>query len=139
MSVETAMIGGQIVKFDAQTWAVTPHVGGSAVSTSNPLAVAVAGYQYTTATHTASTITTTAGTVLAANAARQYALLVNDSDTVLYLSLGGSAAPNQGIRLNASGGSYEMTRGAASIFVGYVTAILGSGTVPSLLLLTEGA
>lgn len=46
--------------------------------------------------------------ILKENPARRYALFVNDSDTVMYLRLGQEAAVNRGIRLNASGGSYEI-------------------------------
>mgnify|MGYP001614708404 FL=1 len=55
--------------------------------------------------------------VLASNNARAYALITNDSDTVIYLdfkaTLGGSSAGAmlalQGIRLNANGGSFEIS------------------------------
>jgi len=55
--------------------------------------------------------------VLDANPARESAIIVNDSDTVVYLHLGYFASAdtasttvlvNQGIRLTASGGSYEI-------------------------------
>ena len=53
-------------------------------------------------------LTTTSQMVLAVNPRRYYALLVNDSDTVCYLNFGSVAVANRGIRLNASGGSYEI-------------------------------
>jgi hypothetical protein len=55
--------------------------------------------------------------VLSSNAARKYASITNDSDTVIYLYFAdfSSAAAasttvgvNKGIRLNAAGGSYEI-------------------------------
>jgi len=46
--------------------------------------------------------------ILAANDNRKYAAIVNDSDTTIYLALGANAVLNQGIRLNANGGAYEV-------------------------------
>lgn len=63
---------------------------------------------YTTATHTTASVTTASGTVLAANTGRVYALIINDSDTTIYLKIGATAVASQGIRLNANGGSYEI-------------------------------
>lgn len=60
-------------------------------------------------THTAPAIGVATTAVLAANANRKSALLVNDSDSVIYIKIGAAAVLNQGIRLNANGGSYEMS------------------------------
>jgi len=46
--------------------------------------------------------------ILGRNTYRRHALLVNDSDAVIYLNLGSTAVANEGIRVNASGGSYEI-------------------------------
>jgi len=92
---------------------------------------------YTTSTHTAVTVTTASGAALAANTSRKYALFINDSDTVIYLKLGAAAVANQGIRLNAAGGSYEMTAPMGNLFTGAVNAIHG-GTGNKTLLVTEG-
>jgi len=35
-------------------------------------------------------------------------VIVNDSDVVIYLGVGAAAVLNQGIRLNANGGAYEI-------------------------------
>jgi hypothetical protein len=73
-----------------------------------------------------------------ANEARKYLLLVNDSASVIYLRLeDGAAAVHQGIRLNANGGSYEMTA-ATGVYQGAVRAIHGDGLVDRALLVTEG-
>jgi hypothetical protein len=84
-------------------------------------------------------ITTAAGTVLAASAARRYAYFCNDSDTVMYLGLGSGTAlaplAGKGIRLNANGGMYEMTRGQANVFTGVVQAIHGGSGTKSLIVL----
>lgn len=63
-------------------------------------------------------------TVRAANAERRYLLLVNDSDTAIYVSLGTAAVLNTGIRLNALGGWYEMLEGQ-NLYLGAVNAIAG--------------
>ena len=77
-------------------------------------------------TPNATNVTTASGEVMAANSARRYAIFTNDSDQVIYLSLGGTAVINKGIRLNANGGSYEIK--GENLFVGSVKAIhAGSG------------
>lgn len=91
---------------------------------------------YTTATHTAPTAGTASGTILASNVNRLYALSVNDSDTTVYLALGGSAAVNTGIRLNANGGSYEMSKKLGNLYTGVVNGI--SGVAGKVVLCTEG-
>lgn len=47
--------------------------------------------------------------VLAANEDRSYACIVNDSDAVIYLAIDAPAILHSGIRLNANGGTYEIT------------------------------
>jgi hypothetical protein len=54
------------------------------------------------------TMTTTQQRVLAANPFRKYVLLQNDSDAIMYISLGVAAAANRGIRINANGGAFEI-------------------------------
>lgn len=87
--------------------------------------------------HTTYSVTTASGLALDAEPKRRYALFVNDSDATIYLSLGGVAAANTGIRLNANGGSYEMSDELGNPYVGDVTAIHGS-TGSKVLLITEG-
>jgi hypothetical protein len=55
-------------------------------------------------------VTVASTEILAANADRTGAILVNDSDTVLYLAIGQTAVLNQGIRLNAHGGSLVLNK-----------------------------
>lgn len=62
--------------------------------------------------------------VMAADAGRKYALFVNDSNTEIYLSLGGPAVVGDAIRLNRKGGSYEIEQ--TNLFRGEVFAISGS-------------
>ena len=92
---------------------------------------------YTTPTHTAVNVTTGTGAVLASNANRLYALLVNDSDTTIYIKLGVAAVANQGIRLNANGGNYEMSAMLGNLYTGAINGIHG-GTGNKALLMTEG-
>lgn len=74
------------------------------------------------------TVGTSSVEVLAANSSRQYAVFVNDSANVIYISLDGNAAvAGKGIRLNASGGSYEIN--SLNQFVASVHAIAaGAGS-----------
>ncbi len=52
----------------------------------------------------------TAGTgslvAVVANRFRKGIIIINDSDTIIYLTKGSTASLNRGIRLNANGGSY---------------------------------
>ena len=89
---------------------------------------------YTTPTHTAPTIGATSTAALAANANRLYALLVNDSDTPIYIKLGATAVANQGIRLNANGGSYELSEKEGNLYTGAINAICASGGKKILVL-----
>lgn len=90
-----------------------------------------------TLAHTVVTVGNTSTTVLAANALRQYALFINDSDETVYLSLDGTAAAlNDGVRLNAAGGSYEMSVRLGNIAQGAVVGICASGS--KKLLVTVG-
>jgi hypothetical protein len=82
-------------------------------------------------------VTTSSTTVLAANPARLYALLVNDSDTTLYLALGDPAVAGRGIRLNAQGGAYEISQLLGNLYTGVITAI-HAGTGSKSILPTEG-
>ena len=59
-------------------------------------------------TNTGIDVATTSTAILAANTKRRYAAIVNDSDTAIYIALGAAAVVNAGIRLNASGGSFEI-------------------------------
>ena len=80
------------------------------------------------------TLAVSTTTVLSANQNRQYALIMNDSDTVIYLHLNAPTttnALNEGIRLNASGGSYEISRDNL-----YTGAISATSTAASKVLTT---
>lgn len=49
----------------------------------------------------------TAQTVFAANSSREYLIVINTSDTIMYLEVTGSAATATSIPLAANGGFYE--------------------------------
>lgn len=66
-------------------------------------------------TSTVATAGITSGVALAANANRKYARFINDSDNTIYLKIGAAAVLNQGIRLNANGGSYEMSAATGNL------------------------
>ncbi len=71
---------------------------------------------------------------LAANPDRISAVLVNDSDTDVYIKLGADPAVGTGIKLSAYGGSFAIT--AANLYTGIITAICASAE-PKALLATE--
>lgn len=67
---------------------------------------------------------TTSTLVLSANPRRIYAAFVNDGTDIVYLALGNTAVVNRGIRLNPSGGSFEITRECP--YWGQVSGIVGT-------------
>ena len=90
-----------------------------------------------TMAHTAPAIAATSTKALEVNPSRVYALLVNDSDTVMYVNIGATAVINTGIRLNANGGSLELSRLAGNLSTAVIYAIHG-GVGNKTLLVTEG-
>jgi len=74
--------------------------------------------------------------VLDENPSRKWALFINDSDTTIYLAFGQAQAyTGRGIRLNANGGSYEMSRQDGNLWAGHIDAIHGSTGTKSLLVM----
>lgn len=68
-------------------------------------------------------VTTSTAIVLPLNKMRTSATLTNDSDAVIYIRRGQDAALNTGIRLNPTGGAYEIT--LFNMFKGAISAIHG--------------
>lgn len=89
-----------------------------------------------TPTHAAVTIGATSTEVRPANENRRYLLLVNDSDAVLYIKFGAAAVMNQGIRINANGGSLELSEIMGNMYHGAINGISQAGS--KVLLVTEG-
>ena len=89
---------------------------------------------YTHVAHTTATAGATSTGALAENALRRYALIVNDSVSTVWLMMGAAAVANQGIRLNAAGGSYEIY--GPHLWRGAVNCIAGSAG--NNLVVTEG-
>lgn len=81
-----------------------------------------------TLAHTTASMGTSTAAVLAASSDRKYALIINDSDTVVYLKLGAAAVANEGIRLTASGGSFEMSPQIGNLDQRAINGIIGSGS-----------
>lgn len=80
---------------------------------------------------------TSSTAVIGASSARQSLLLVNTSDTDMYLSLSGDAVVGAGLPLYAYGGSYEMSIVLGNLYAGPITAIHG-GTGNKALVVLEG-
>lgn len=74
-------------------------------------------------TSTGVSVGATSTTVLASNSSRKAAIIVNDSDEVVYLKYGTGATSNSGIRLNASGGLVR-----EEMYTGIITGICASGS-----------
>lgn len=88
----------------------------------------------TSVTDTAVAIQTSTTVVLAANAGTKEAVFVNDSNKPIYLARGNDAVLHEGIRLNASGGSYKINRD--NLFLGAINAIAEGGD--KILTVSEG-
>lgn len=86
-------------------------------------------------------VTLVAGTeqeILAHNRHRRFALICNDSADVVYICLADKpAVVNEGIRLNALGGSYEI--GSTNMYRGAVHAVSAAGGVVTVTEVDEGA
>lgn len=78
------------------------------------------------ASSSAMTLTTNSALITATSTTRQYAAIVNDCTTAIYLNFNDVAATgNSGLRLNASGGSYEIN--SQNLYKGAIRGISPSG------------
>jgi hypothetical protein len=94
--------------------------------------------KYGAAAHTLAGVIATTAAALPSNDNALYRLFVNDSSSTIYLGLGTAAVVGRGIRLNANGGAYEMSKQLGNLYTGAVNAIHG-GPGTANLLVTEGA
>ena len=88
-------------------------------------------------THTSIDVGTTSTTACGKNPSSRYRLLVNISDTDMFLSMNGEAALSKGVKLYANGGSYEMGIKWGNLYAGACYIIHG-GSGNKTLLVTEG-
>lgn len=72
---------------------------------------------------------------LAANTGRVSLLLINDSTQTIWIKINEVAVANEGIRLNANGGSYYVTHDDGNLDTEAVNCIVVSGT--GTILVTE--
>ena len=86
-------------------------------------------------THAAISCTSSTGEALALNGGRVAALFVNDGTSTIWIAINQAAVANEGIRLNANGGSYYMDVNDNNIDREAVNCITASATV--ILLVTE--
>ena len=78
-------------------------------------------------THVPITVGAVSTLALAENAQRAWALLINDSDETIYLKFSDPAVMNEGIRLNAQGGSFEIAHESGFFDIRDINAICASG------------
>ena len=90
--------------------------------------------QAITATHSNVAVTNASTILLSENFNRKYLLLVNNSDTIIFINLNGAATVGQGIPLHPNG-SYEMS--ANYITTSGIQAI-HNATGEKTILITEG-
>lgn len=86
-------------------------------------------------THAAISCTSSTGEALAVNGGRVAALFVNDGTSTIWIAINQAAVANEGVRLNANGGSYYMDVNDNNIDLEAVNCITASATV--VLLVTE--
>ena len=90
--------------------------------------------------HTAVDVATTSTQVLAGVTSfdkRRWVLIINDSDVTIYCKLGAVAVVNEGIRINASGGSFEMSTSIRNVDLRALNCIHG-GAGTKTMLVSEG-
>tara|TARA_Y100000296_G_C5078000_1_gene208372 strand:- start:78 stop:419 length:342 start_codon:yes stop_codon:yes gene_type:complete len=88
--------------------------------------------------HASVTIGSTTTVVSAAKPSRNYLLMVNDSTEDMFVNINGAAAVDaEGIRINANGGSFEMSQKNGNLTAMGVQAITASGSM--VMLVTESA
>jgi len=85
--------------------------------------------------HTAVSCANTSTEALALNGGRVSALFVNDSTQTIWITINQTAVANEGIRLNANGGSYYITDADGNLDREIVNCIVASGT--GTILVTE--
>ncbi len=85
--------------------------------------------------HAAISCTNSTGEALALNGGRVSALFVNDGTSTIWIAINQAAVANEGIRLNANGGSYYITDADGNLDREAVNCITASATV--ILLVTE--
>lgn len=97
------------------------------INTANPLPVTTTPTTAVTTTETNPTSTTSSTTALAANANRKGGYLVNDSDTDIHVSWGGTATTSRQ-KVRANGGSINFVI-SGMVYTGAVNTIhAGSGS-----------
>lgn len=82
-------------------------------------------------------VTTDSDVILAANPARKYLLLVNNSDANVFLRFASGDATLNDIMLPANGGNFEMSGRYGNLFRGDIKAIHG-GTGSKIVSILEG-
>jgi len=78
---------------------------GNKINPTNPLPISNI---YTPTINSKISVGSGTTVILTANADRKIARIINDSNEIIYLAEGASAIMNEGTRLNANGGTYEI-------------------------------
>ena len=88
-----------------KVWASLLDENNETIDGSNPLPI---GNIYTPTINTKISVGSSSTEILASNSDRKIARIINDSDEIIYLAEGAIAVLNEGTRLNANGGTYEI-------------------------------
>lgn len=99
------------------------------------MASAAFAREATNEVHAAISCTNSTGEALAVNGGRVSALFVNDGTSTIWLAINQAAVANEGIRVNANGGSYYISDYQGNLDRDAVNCITASATV--ILLVTE--
>lgn len=81
-----------------------------------------------TPAHTVATATNATSAMLAANAGRLAALIINDGSVDIYIKLGAAAVASQGIRIGANGGAFAMSDMLGNLDTAAINGITASGS-----------
>lgn len=84
---------------------IKSNIFGGRSSVNNPLS-----YSSSSLTETATTTQAPSVLVLSANSSRTYARITNDSDTAIYIGTASTSSINEGIRLDADGGTFVINQ-----------------------------
>ncbi len=88
-------------------------------------------------THTTVSCTNTTGAALAAGEARQAVLFINNGAETIWLRIGEASVANEGIRLNALGGSYAIAEIHGNRDSEAINCITASGTAVLLVVVWD--
>lgn len=109
-------------------------VGATAANQATLNTAIAAAFGAVTFGHTTAAMSNTTGQIIAQNTSRKYLVIQNDGTVDVYIKAGAAAVANQGIRIPANGGAYEMSNALKNLDTRAINGITASGTATVLVL-----